>query len=59
MADHANRRRAPLEDLRGHSLEVRTLLEQAKESLRLLADLREKARAGLDRGARRFGVSFS
>jgi hypothetical protein len=47
VADHADRRRAALQDLRGDALELRAVLEEAEERLRLLPDLCEKPRAHL------------
>jgi hypothetical protein len=55
VADHADRSRAAREDLGRDSLELGALAEEAQQSLRLLSDLGEEARARLARGRLRVG----
>ena len=57
MPDHADRRRAPFEDLGRDALEGRGLVEEAEERGRLLADLGEEAGSRFARRtARRLGL---
>jgi hypothetical protein len=59
VADHADRRRTPLEDVGRHALERRALLQQPQDRVWLLPDLGEESPAGLARRRLRLDDDFS